>query len=93
MKTNEPTKAMSANTPLKTTTTEKSAMTGKQDAVRAISKWLTRDDDQGDELDRCCACHSLGVLGDYNSVATLVDHLRDEDIDVCIGILTQRSRR
>lgn len=54
--------------------------TDKQNAVHAISQWLNR----GDELDRCCACRSLGVLADHNSVAILADHLRDEDIDVCV---------
>ena len=71
---------MSANIPLKTTTTEKFVMNGKQDAVHAISKWLN----EGDELDRCCACQSLGALGDHASTESLVDHLQDEDIDVCI---------
>lgn len=60
--------------------TKKPAQTDKQDAARAISKWLS----DGDELDHCCACRSLGVLGDHHSVPALVDRLRDEDIDVCI---------
>ncbi|NOZ54597.1 MAG: HEAT repeat domain-containing protein [Gammaproteobacteria bacterium] len=60
--------------------TAKPDLNDKQNAVRAISKWLK----QGDELDRCCACRSLGVLGDQHSVATLVNHLHDDDIDVCI---------
>lgn len=62
------------------TSIEKTVTTGKQDAMHAISKWL----DEGDELDRCCACRSFGVLGDQHSVTALVDHLQDEDIDVCI---------
>jgi len=60
--------------------TEELLLSAKHNAVHTISQWLN----EGDELDRCCACRSLGTLGDHDSVNTLAEHLRDEDIDVCI---------
>jgi len=56
------------------------AMADKQDVVRALRGLLS----EGDELDRCGACRSLGVLGSSDAVKELVEHLRDDDIDVCI---------
>jgi HEAT repeat protein len=38
----------------------------------------------GDEADRCYAARTLGILGDTASVDTLIEHLKDEDIDVAI---------
>lgn len=38
----------------------------------------------GDEVDRCYAARTLGVLGDTQAIPTLVQCLRDEDIDVSI---------
>ncbi len=55
-------------------------MTDKRDVEQALRRLLNK----GDELDRCCACRSLGVLGSSDAVQTLVKHLRDDDIDVCI---------
>ncbi len=55
-------------------------MADKQDVVRALRGLL----DKGDELDRCGACRSLGVLGSSDAINELVAHLRDDDIDVCI---------
>ncbi|NOX91302.1 MAG: hypothetical protein GXP18_02285 [Gammaproteobacteria bacterium] len=70
---------MTTHDPVKRTT-EESLPSTRQRAVQTIRKWLGK----GDELDRCCACRSLGALGDHDSVAVLIKHLRDEDIDVCI---------
>ncbi len=55
-------------------------MADKQDVIRALRGLLGK----GDELDRCGACRSLGVLGSSDAVQALVKHLRDDDIDVCI---------
>ncbi len=38
----------------------------------------------GDEADRCYAARTLGILGDRESVDTLIKRLRDEDVDVSI---------
>ncbi len=38
----------------------------------------------GDEADRCYAARTLGLLGDTASIETLIEHLRDEDLDVAI---------
>ncbi len=38
----------------------------------------------GDEADRCYAARTLGILGDTKSVDTLIERLRDEDVDVSI---------
>jgi HEAT repeat protein len=40
--------------------------------------------DKGDAADRCFASKALGVFQDKRAIATLIKHLRDEDIDVCI---------
>ncbi len=55
-------------------------MADKQDVLQALRRLLNK----GDELDRCCACRSLGVLGSRDALQELVEHLRDDDIDVCI---------
>ncbi len=38
----------------------------------------------GNEVDRCYASRALGVLGADKAVASLIERLRDEDIDVCV---------
>ncbi|WP_456412596.1 HEAT repeat domain-containing protein [Thiolapillus sp.] len=38
----------------------------------------------GDEADRCYAARTLGLLRDTASIETLIEHLRDEDLDVAI---------
>jgi len=38
----------------------------------------------GDEVDRCYASRTLGVLGETQAIPTLVQCLRDEDVDVSI---------
>jgi HEAT repeat protein len=38
----------------------------------------------GDEADRCYAARTLGILGDRKSVDTLIERLKDEDVDVSI---------
>jgi HEAT repeat protein len=38
----------------------------------------------GDEVDRCYAARTLGILGDTQAIPTLIQCLRDEDIDVSI---------
>jgi len=38
----------------------------------------------GDEVDRCYASRTLGVLGDTQAIPTLIQCLRDKDIDVSI---------
>ncbi|KRT59067.1 HEAT repeat-containing protein, partial [endosymbiont of Ridgeia piscesae] len=38
----------------------------------------------GDEADRCYAARTLGTLHSQNAVETLIAHLTDEDIDVCV---------
>ncbi len=63
-------------------------MADKQDVVQALRRLL----DKGDELDRCCACRSLGVLGGRDAVQELVEHLRDDDIDVCIDAAESLGR-
>ncbi len=58
-------------------------MTSSSEAVKAIRNLLKT----GDELDRCCSCRTLGVLGNSSVVSDLVERLRDEDIDVCIDAI------
>ena len=38
----------------------------------------------GDEADRCYAARTLGILGGRESVDTLIERLKDEDVDVSI---------
>lgn len=38
----------------------------------------------GDEVDRCYASRTLGILGDTQAIPVLIQALRDEDIDVSI---------
>ena len=38
----------------------------------------------GDEADRCYAARTLGILGDRKSVDTLIERLKDEDVDVSV---------
>ncbi len=38
----------------------------------------------GDEADRCYTSRALGVIGDEAAVSRLIEHLVDEDIDVCV---------
>jgi HEAT repeat protein len=40
----------------------------------------------GDEADRCYAARTLGILGDTKSVDTLIERLKDEDVDVSIDV-------
>lgn len=67
-------------------------MTETQNIVQLLSQVLS----QGDELDRCCACRSLGVLGSVGdrsaAVNELLKHLRDDDIDVCIDAAESLGR-
>ena len=74
------------------TTTQDESMTEKQNVVSVLKELLS----QGDELDRCCACRSLGVLGSLGTQAEatneLVEHLRDDDIDVCIDAAESLGR-
>ncbi len=67
-------------TNLQKPTDSKRDIADKQDVVQALRRLLNK----GDELDRCCACRSLGVLGSSDALQELVEHLRDDDIDVCI---------
>lgn len=53
---------------------------GKSRVVESLGMLL----DNGDEVDRCYACRTLGVLGDNRVTAKLTERLRDEDIDVCV---------
>ena len=55
-------------------------MTAKTKTITAISDLLAK----GDAADRCYSCRALGVLADTTTVADLVKHLRDDDIDVCV---------
>ncbi|MCF6361802.1 MAG: HEAT repeat domain-containing protein [Gammaproteobacteria bacterium] len=64
----------------KTTDSKRDMADNKQDVELALQRLLSK----GDELDRCCVCRSLGVLGSSDAVQPLVEHLRDDDIDVCI---------
>ena len=49
-----------------------------------VIKSLCRLIETGDEVDRCYVVRTLGVLGAREVIPTLVDCLRDEDIDVSI---------
>ncbi len=42
----------------------------------------------GDEVDRCYAARALGALEDESAIEPLIEHLRDEDIDVCVDSAT-----
>jgi HEAT repeat protein len=53
---------------------------GKSRVIDSLGSLL----DSGDEVDRCYACKTLGVLGDSRVTDKLAQRLRDEDIDVCI---------
>ncbi len=53
-------------------------MTDKKTVIETLCRLTTT----GDEVDRCYASRTLGVLGDANAIPTLVQCLRDEDIDV-----------
>ena len=55
-------------------------MVNHPQALHAVRALLST----GDELDRCCACRTLGTLGDPTVVADLVERLQDDDIDVCV---------
>ena len=46
----------------------------------------------GDALDRCCACRTLGTLGDPTVVDDLVERLQDDDIDVCVDAAAALGR-
>jgi len=59
-------------------------MSSKTNAVRAIHNLL----ENGNEADRCFACHALGVLQDTKSIEKLSHYLQDEDLDVCIDAAT-----
>ncbi|MCF6237008.1 MAG: HEAT repeat domain-containing protein [Gammaproteobacteria bacterium] len=58
-------------------------MTSSSKTVTAIRNLLNT----GDELDRCCSCRTLGILGNSSVVSDLVERLRDEDIDVCLDAI------
>jgi len=62
--------------------------TGKSDVIQAMRSLLTSDD----ELDRCCACRALGLIGDSSVVDDLVERLKDDDIDVCIDAAESLGR-
>ena len=49
---------------------------------KIVIETLCRLTTTGDEVDRCYASRTLGVLGDANAIPTLVKCLRDDDIDV-----------
>jgi HEAT repeat protein len=51
---------------------------------KIVIKTLCRLTTTGDEVDRCYASRTLGILGDANVIPSLVQCLRDEDIDVSI---------
>jgi HEAT repeat protein len=53
---------------------------GKTRVINILGSLL----DKGDEVDRCYACRTLGMLGDNRVTDKLAERLRDEDIDVCI---------
>lgn len=63
-------------------------MADKKDVVHALRELLNK----GDELDRCGACRSLGLLGSSDAVKELAEHLRDDDIDVCIDAAESLGR-
>jgi HEAT repeat protein len=52
----------------------------KSQVIQALGDLLST----GDEADRCYASRALGVLADNQATAWLIDHLRDDDIDVCV---------
>ncbi len=58
-------------------------MTSSSKTVEAIRNLLNT----GDELDRCCSCRTLGILGNSSVVSDLIERLHDEDIDVCIDAI------
>ena len=59
-------------------------MSIKRRTVESLCQWLVN----GDEVDRCYAIQTLGVLGDTCVVPILAEYLHDEDIDVCIDTAT-----
>jgi len=61
---------------------------GKVDVIQAMRGLLSSDD----ELDRCCACRALGLLGDNRVVDDLVERLQDKDIDVVIDAVESLGR-
>ncbi len=68
-----PLKPIHRNTPNRTMTTYKKT-------VDILCQLLQT----GDEADRCYAARALGLLRDRTSVETLIERLRDEDLDVVI---------
>jgi len=42
----------------------------------------------GDEVDRCYAAKTLGNLKSKDATSALLEHIRDDDIDVCIDAIT-----
>ena len=55
-------------------------MSNMHSTVDALIKLIN----QGDEVDRCFASKTLGIFQDKRAIPTLIERLRDEDIDVCI---------
>ena len=55
-------------------------MTNRKQVIEALCHLTST----GDEVDRCYAAKTLGVLGDTSAIPALVQCLRDEDIDVSI---------
>ncbi|WP_456404971.1 HEAT repeat domain-containing protein [Thiolapillus sp.] len=55
-------------------------MTNYKETVDTLCKLVQT----GDEADRCYAARTLGLLKDTASVETLIERLRDEDLDVAI---------
>ena len=53
-------------------------MANKKTVIETLCSLTTT----GDEVDRCYASRALGVLGDANAIPSLVQCLRDEDVDV-----------
>jgi len=53
-------------------------MADKKTVIETLCSLITT----GNEVDRCYASRTLGVLEDVNAIPTLVQCLRDEDIDV-----------
>ncbi|MEH6626637.1 MAG: HEAT repeat domain-containing protein [Motiliproteus sp.] len=59
-------------------------MTERNDVIKALIQLLGN----GDEADRCYAARALGTLADNQATDTLIERLRDEDIDVCVDAAT-----
>ncbi len=63
-------------------------MTHNETTLNALTRLLWEEDEAG----RCHSVRALGNLGTTDSIPALLEHLRDEDIDVCVDAAAALGR-